>query len=52
MAVFLLAGLVFVFGIGFVWQFGVFVSKLLERQELREALLVLARQARFVAHEE
>ena len=39
-------------GIGFVWKFCVFVSKLLERQELCEAPLVLARQARFVAQEE
>ena len=42
----------FVLGIGFVWKFCVFVSKLLERQELCEAPLVLARQARFVAQEE
>ena len=45
-------GLVFVFGIGFVWKFCVFVSKLLERQELCEAPLVLAGQARFVADEQ
>jgi len=42
---------VFVSGIGFVWQIRFFVSQLLERQELRQAPPVLARQARFVAHE-